>query len=358
MTDVTHLLVDTTDLTRTRIASESLPALDEGEVLVKIDRVAMTANNVTYAAIAHVIPYWEFFPAKDAWGRLPVWGYGDVVESNADLEVGRRLFGFWPSSTHLVMKPHTRPGLVTDETEHRKPLPPTYNQYIPTDEDPTYESESELLTCVFRPLFMTAYSLDELFGAEGFNSASTIIVSSASSKTAWATAHLLAKREASRIVGLTSAANRTFVEGLGCYDDVLTYDNIEELHGERQTAYVDFAGSQDLRVAIRSVLGSNLAFDLSVGMAHWSQTGPREAFEDPPVTSYFAPSTIQKRSKTIGREAYFGQYANAWRDFAPHADASIEFVESPGLAALESAYHDTAAGRVSPRTGLIVRPSL
>ena len=68
MTDVTHLLIDKTDLTETRVSATPMPALADGEVLVSVDRVAMTANNVTYAAIAHLIPYWGVLP--DARGRV------------------------------------------------------------------------------------------------------------------------------------------------------------------------------------------------------------------------------------------------------------------------------------------------
>ena len=358
MSDVTHFLVDKTDLTQTRVVSKPLPPLGAGEVLVKVDRVAMTANNITYAAIAHLIPYWEFFPWDEGWGRLPVWGFGDVVESRADLAVSTRLYGFWASSTHLMMKPRVvRPGLVIDAVDHRSPLPAIYNQYVPTDEDPTYSAEAESLTCIFRPLFMTAFSLDELFGAEGFEGASTIAVSAASSKTAWATSHLLAKRDGTRIIGLTSKANRTFVEALGCYDHVITYDSIDDLFDESWTAYLDFAGSRQLRVAVRKAVGPNLLFDLSVGMAHWAETRFAEVFESPTVTSYSAPSMIQRRSEAIGREEYFRLYAEAWRGFAPHASASVEFVESIGLGALATAYQDTASGTVSLATGLIVRPN-
>lgn len=37
-------------------------ALAVGEVLVKIDRFAITANNITYAVLGDKLGYWQFFP--------------------------------------------------------------------------------------------------------------------------------------------------------------------------------------------------------------------------------------------------------------------------------------------------------
>ena len=53
--------------------------------------------------------------------------------------------------------------------------------------------------------------------------ANTLLLSSASSKTAFATAFCLTQRPGrrNRIVGLTSTANAGFARSLGCYDEVL-----------------------------------------------------------------------------------------------------------------------------------------
>jgi hypothetical protein len=78
--------------------------IGEGEVLVKIDRFAFTANNITYAVVGDQFGYWQFFPSTGNdtknWGILPVWGFADVVASNAeDVPVGERLFGYFPLAT-------------------------------------------------------------------------------------------------------------------------------------------------------------------------------------------------------------------------------------------------------------------
>ena len=93
-------LVDRDDLRHTQWRETDLPALAAGQVLMKIDRFALTANNITYAAFGVAMRYWDFFPAPEGFGRVPVWGYADVVENLAPgLAVGERVYGYWPMSS-------------------------------------------------------------------------------------------------------------------------------------------------------------------------------------------------------------------------------------------------------------------
>ena len=65
----------------TTIATSSLQS---GEVMVKMERFAFTANNLTYAVTGDQIGYWQFFPPHDteANGSHTSWGFARVVESN------------------------------------------------------------------------------------------------------------------------------------------------------------------------------------------------------------------------------------------------------------------------------------
>ena len=58
------LLVDRADLSHTELVDA--PELDpaDGQVVLKVDRVGMTANNVTYAVFGDAMQYWDFFPAE------------------------------------------------------------------------------------------------------------------------------------------------------------------------------------------------------------------------------------------------------------------------------------------------------
>ena len=58
-----------------------------------------------------------------------------------------------------------------------------------------------------------------------------MLLSSASSKTAYGTAFQLAQREGIEVIGLTSAANKAFCESLGCYSRVLAYEELDQIAG-------------------------------------------------------------------------------------------------------------------------------
>ena len=94
MNSSTQLIVARKDFKISKIIETPLPALpqlpDDG-LLVKVDRFAFTANNITYAILGDQLKYWDLFPAPDGFGIIPVWGLGDVVESrHPDIAKGEK----------------------------------------------------------------------------------------------------------------------------------------------------------------------------------------------------------------------------------------------------------------------------
>ena len=90
----TNFEVDRTGLSKTQFIdipdADSL-SLAANEVVISVDKFALTANNITYGVAGDMLSYWNFFPAKDNWGRIPVWGFGTVLSSNSDgMNVGDR----------------------------------------------------------------------------------------------------------------------------------------------------------------------------------------------------------------------------------------------------------------------------
>jgi hypothetical protein len=66
----------------------------------------LTSNNITYAAFGDAMSYWQFWPGTGddpdgtAWGCIPVWGFGTVVQSlHPGVAVGERLYGYWPMAS-------------------------------------------------------------------------------------------------------------------------------------------------------------------------------------------------------------------------------------------------------------------
>ena len=155
----TTLLVRQKQLSETRLHTANAAALADGQVRVRVDHFALTANNITYAAMGDMLEYWKFFPADEAgWGIVPVWGFAAVVEStHADVSVGERLYGYWPMASHAVLSPHrTSPTGFSDGAAHRAGLHAVYNQYLRSSTDPFYQQDTEDVQALLRPLFITS----------------------------------------------------------------------------------------------------------------------------------------------------------------------------------------------------------
>ena len=104
-------LVKRDDFRETRIAESETPDLGPGQALLRVDSFGLTANNVTYAVFGEAMNYWDFFPAAEGWGRVPMWGFAEVERSEADgVEAGTRLFGYLPPSSHLIVAAGRRRG--------------------------------------------------------------------------------------------------------------------------------------------------------------------------------------------------------------------------------------------------------
>ena len=120
-----NFLVKRDDLAITRLEGADSVRAGDGEAVIRVDRFALTANNITYGVAGDIIGYWNFFPAVTDWGRIPVWGIGTVVESEIPgVEVGARYYGYFPMSDELLVKPErVGPRGFTDAAEHRAELP-------------------------------------------------------------------------------------------------------------------------------------------------------------------------------------------------------------------------------------------
>src|SRR5436190_14089171 len=228
---MTDFLVKRDDLRECRIAESEAPELEPGHALLRVDTFGLTANNVTYAVMGEAMSYWDFFPAEDGWGRVPMWGFAEVEQSEAEgVEPGARLYGYVPPSSHLIVMPADADehGFV-DAAPHRAALPSTYQRYLLTDADPFHRADTEEMQMLLRPLFFTSFLIDDQLADDGLVARGPIVISSASSKTAIAAAFMLSQRDGVDLVALTSPRSAEFVEGLEIYDRTVTYDAIDSL---------------------------------------------------------------------------------------------------------------------------------
>lgn len=338
------------------------PPLAEGEVRLGLDRFSLTTNNITYAAYGDAIGYWKVFPTGvDGWGLMPVWGFADVLESRAEgVEAGARVFGYFPMADSLLVQAEkVSRGGFADASPWRKAVPDIYNRYVLCAADRHYDPALENSEALFRPLFVTSYTAIDFLRDRDFFGARQIIVSSASSKTAYGAAWCLEQDEV-RVVALTGTRNRAFVEGLGCYDAVHGYDEIEALPVDVPTLYLDLAGDAELRRRVHAHFGDRLVYDCLVGSTRSdsfqlddpSLIGPKPVF-------FFAASCLDDHRERGTLHAFYERFLTDQKRFFERvvdpASPWIRIVEHQGLEAAAGVVRALADGVSDPAEGAIVR---
>jgi hypothetical protein len=354
MADSWSLTVNKTDLTDTDLTPTEPPTPTEGQAVLRVDRVGVTANNVTYALLGKAFRYWDFFPAEPGRGVVPLWGFGDVVASNADgVAVGDRLYGYYPMGSHLLVTPsRVDERGFRDGAAHRAELPSPYNAYALTTTDASYSADEEDLHVLYRPLFFTSFMLADQLEDTGYYDASVLAFSSASSKTSYGAAYLL-RESGRRVIGLTSAANVEFTKSLGVYDEVHEYGALDDMPSE-PTVHLDVAGSADARASLRKALGDLLVRESIIGVAH-QEKAAAGSLDDPRTVVFFAPDQMRKRTADWGRAGLDERFGAAWRSFAPFAREHVEVVVSNGPEGLRAAWLEVLANKTPPRVGNVVQ---
>ncbi len=121
------------------VHEEPLAELQDGQIRLRVDRFAVTANNVSYAAAGDMLGYWDFFPSGDpsTWGRVPAVGYAEIVESrHPDLALGSRYHGLFPMAETVTFTATATHDGFRDDGPHRQAHAPIYRSYTRTDLDP------------------------------------------------------------------------------------------------------------------------------------------------------------------------------------------------------------------------------
>jgi NADPH:quinone reductase-like Zn-dependent oxidoreductase len=347
------------DWGKLRIVQDPLPeSLEDGQVLLAVDRFALTANNITYCKVGDMLGYWRFFPTADeAWGRVPAMGYADVAASaHPDVQVGERVWGFFPMSTHLLINAgRTNPFSFCDVSEHREGLAPIYAQFQRAASNPIYEPAREEQDSLLRGLYLTSWLCEDALFDNGFYGAQDCLITSASSKTSIALAHAVKARGALRSIGLTSARNRDFCEGLGCYDAVFCYDETDTLPRERSALIVDMAGDPLVNRAVHTHYGDQLRYACLIGSTHHdsvAQSG--DPLPGPQPELFFAPAQAAKRSAEWGAAEMERRIAGSFVAFRQFADEWLKIRRFDGERAALDAFQAVLRGEASPAEGYSV----
>ena len=356
------------DLSKTRIIETHFNPSDlgESEIAVTLERFAFTANNVTYGVAGDTIGYWQFFPpandTNNEWGCIPMWGLAEVTHSNIEgISVGERIFGYFPAATNLVLNPvKVTDQSFSDGKDHRTELPAVYNNYVRLSGDSSYNKAMDNIRALLFPLHITSFCLCDSLGDNSYYDASQIIIVSASSKTAIGLAQGLSdEKDTPKIVGLTSARNIDFVKSLGCYDEVISYDQLDIVNTDTPTVMVDMAGNREILGTLHGALGDNMHQCLTVGMTHWDNETTAEdhlgkLMQRDRTEFFFAPAHIQKRVNDWGYQGYNDKTSAFMTTRATQSKDWMQVIEISGINNFITTYEEVVAGNMNPSEGVIV----
>ena len=350
-------------------AVEPLPELPlaDGQIEVAITSYAMTANNITYAALGKPMGlfgnhqgYWDFFGVPGGPGYLPVWGFATVTASKAEgVAVGDEFYGYWPMASHAVLTVgQASPRGFTDTTPHRTTLPAIYNQYQNVSALGDYRAEHRDMWPIFRVLFFTGWLIADQLEEKGDYGATQILIASASSKTAIGFGFAQARRTAPRAqtVGLTSFTSVADLARRGVYDAVMGYDDIPALDPAVPSVLVDMAGNGAVTAAVHQHFGDALRASITVGKSHWEASASQSALPGPPRQGFFAPGRAQKRIADWGGAEFGRRMAESWLAFMDIAPTLAVPDHRHGSAAALATYQEMLGGKADPAKGLLVTP--
>lgn len=360
MTDKTAIRtfeVQKENWSETRAVEECLDGeLAANEVLFKVGGLALTTNNISYAATGDSLGYWGFFPAEDGWGRIPAMGWGEVIASaQTDVQVGERVWGWFPYSTHLkIQAGDVSTSKFTDVSSHRAEYAPVYAQFDRASTNPIYEQSREDQDSLLRGLFTTSWLVEDFLAVNGFFAAEACLITSASSKTSIALGHSVKKRGKLTGIGITSPGNVAFCESLGCYDKVVTYDAVAGLDAAQAVVMVDMAGSARVISDLHHHYGDNMKHSCRIGATHYNESGPLKGLPGARPAFFFAPTHVKERSAELGVQEFMMRLGAAYAGFRTYADNWLRIERSYGSEAVASIYQAVLAGKADPASGQIV----
>lgn len=357
--------IDRKDIAHASVQALDLPPLEDGQIAVSIDSMGLTANNVTYAVFGQHAPdfgtgggYWDFFSEPDEPGKLPMWGYATVTQSKCEgISQGDVYYGYLPmaSDTILTIGANGKRGF-TDVTPRRVELPSLYNKYQLVSQFRDYRPEDHDLWPIYRGLFFTAWFIIDQCEDENDFGSEQILITSASSKTAICSAYLHTQRPGAkaRLIGVTSKGNVEYVRSLGLYDDVVTYDSIEDMDPSHTTTLIDIAGNIGVVSGIHSHFKEKLVSSIAVGFSHWDADRPEGDIYGIQPKQFFVPTRSKKRATEWGGARLAEAMATSWLSFMGIARSFTQIDRKSGGQEALAAYLDAVSGRTKPRGAVII----
>jgi hypothetical protein len=349
----------------TRVVALNIePPLAENEVLLRVDKFALTANNISYGITGEALGYWRFFPSDNdlhQWGRLPVMGYADVVSSNSEhIKVGERVWGFMPMATHLkIVAANISKAGFSDISPCREGLSPVYCRFDRVSENPFYQQKNEDYDILLRGLFTTSWLVDDFMFDNQYFSAQQYLITSASSKTSIALAFRIKQRGERPAIGITSSTNRHFVESLDCYDKVISYEEITTLDPNVSSILVDMAGGKATLSSIHHHFVQQLCYSCRIGATQHDDMDVNDSMSANNLpgatpTFFFAPTQLKKRSLDWGAGETMKQLSMSLLSYIEFCRSSITIAHTLDIEQLNAVYQKVLAGTADASVGQII----
>lgn len=207
--------------------------------------------------------WWETFPLpngiqapyndQDAYGIVPAWGYGEVLESKVSgLEAGMLLWGYWPTSNlpvDLKFRPADIEGHWIEISEHRKNVMNYYHRYwlyrdgearldslsgqeiqeMALNSAVLHEAGYSISNAIFGPAHVHPLGIGEWTEEDADLRSAVVISLSASGKTARAFNHTVASQRAKGsgplgFLAITGQRNQSLAPKATFPTNVVTYE--------------------------------------------------------------------------------------------------------------------------------------
>jgi hypothetical protein len=349
------LLFALDDLTRSEVRQAEAETLRPGEVRLAVERFALSMNNVTYARLGDCpdVPFWAAFPAPAGYGRVPTWGFATVTESrHPDIREGGRYHGLLPMSTHMTVAPEPTARGFRDAYPHRNSLHEWYRSFRRVGSADRLDDARTVLW----PIYPAAFNLGDFARRYAAAGAKTVLITSASSKTALGLAHLLSEVDNLTTVGFTSLVNVGFVERLDLYETVVPYEDTDSVPISTPAVLVDFAGSRTVVSAVHRRFNGELTQTALVGYTRPDAelTPPELPGQEP--TTFFTPEIEEETAKVEGPDRYYARYERAEQRFVEHSTSWLDIRHQRGPEAIADVFRALLTGDVPASVGNVLSP--
>ncbi|CAK9025715.1 unnamed protein product [Durusdinium trenchii] len=295
---------------------EKVPDLDQGEVLLKVEKFAFSHMALGYLMKGFTrtfSAYHNFYKASEEnLYRSACWGFATVMESTHDkVAVGTRLYGLLPAARYQVQTVgDTIPGKKDEPScvelaMEGVPFNLRRFQEMEVVSDCMEPHLEDWIICT-KEIYTMAYYMDEQLLVDT-GMINCVIISCASAKTALALAFCLRMRDMRYVFGLTSKDHLDFARSTDLFHEVFSYDNVASLPNNHTVVYMDFKCDGELRQQITLRMGTNLMYNMVVGPAVFQKKMKDQLFEKRAREVLFDESSWRERRRLVAEVTKTGR---------------------------------------------------